>query len=215
MALSTEEGATRSCATDNGQRTTDNERLTGMRIALAQINTTVGDFAGNVDRILRFARRAVERQADLVVFHELALCGYPPRDLVEKPEFIRRTEAELERLAGLLPDIPTLVGYVRRSDAKQGKAVADAAALLHGKRMALDYAKILLAFYDVFDESRYFEPGNAPAVYKFGALNVGVTICEDIWNDKYFWERQLYARSGGRIRGGRRPNLAEHRLLPL
>ena len=165
-----------------------------MKIALAQINTTVGDFAGNVDRILRFARRAVERQADLVVFHELALCGYLPRDLVEKPEFIRRTEAELERLAGLLPDIPTLVGYVRRSDAKQGKAVADAAALLRGKRVALDYAKVLLAFYDVFDESRYFEPGKAPAVYKFGALNVGMTICEDIWNDKYFWERQLYAR---------------------
>lgn len=165
-----------------------------MRIALAQINTTVGDFAGNVDRIVKFARRAAERGADLVAFHELALCGYPPRDLVEKPEFVRRTEAELERLAGLLPDIPTVVGYVRRSQVKQGKAVSDAAALLHGKRVALDYSKILLAFYDVFDESRYFEPGTGPALYRLRSLNVGFTICEDVWNDKYFWEKQLYTR---------------------
>src|SRR5881396_3250023 len=90
-----------------------------MKIALAQINTTVGDFAGNVDRIVRFARCALEGRADLVIFPELALCGYPPRDLVEKPSFIARSEAELERLAQLLPDIPTLVGYVRRSHAEQ------------------------------------------------------------------------------------------------
>lgn len=85
-----------------------------MRIALAQINTTVGDFAGNVERIVKYARHGVERGADLVVFPELALCGYPPRDLVEKPEFVQRSEAELERLASLLPDVPVLVGYVRR-----------------------------------------------------------------------------------------------------
>ncbi|HZP03114.1 MAG TPA: NAD+ synthase [Terriglobia bacterium] len=165
-----------------------------MRIALAQINTIVGDFAGNVERILRYAGLARERQADLVIFPELALCGYPPRDLVEKPEFIARSERELTRLAGLLPDIPALVGYVRRSHTNQGKSVADAAALLCHDKVVLDYAKILLPFYDVFDESRYFEPGKGPAIYELAGHRLGVTVCEDVWNDKNFWKKQLYAR---------------------
>ena len=165
-----------------------------MKIALAQIDTTVGDFAGSVDKIVKYARCAKERGAELVVFPELALCGYPPRDLVEKPSFVDRCEAELRRLAGLLPDIPTLVGYVRSSHAQQGKAVSDAAALIVGGKVALDYTKILLPFYDVFDESRYFEPGNAPGLFELGACRVGVTVCEDAWNDKHFWKRQLYSR---------------------
>src|SRR3989441_1168061 len=165
-----------------------------MKIALAQINTTVGDFNGNVERIVRFARCARDRGADLVVFPELALCGYPPRDLVEKPSFIARSEAELDRLAQLLPDIRALVGYVRRSGAEQGKQASDAAALLYRGRRVLDYSKILLAFYDVFDESRYFEPGNSPALYEIEGWQLGVTICEDAWNDKNFWKKQLYTR---------------------
>ncbi len=165
-----------------------------MRIALAQINTAVGDFAGNADRIVQFARCAKDRQADLVVFPELALSGYPPRDLVEKPQFVERCERELERLAGLLPEIPALVGYVRRSHAEQGRAVADAAALLHGGKIVLDYVKMLLPFYDVFDESRYFEPGNSTALYSLAGYRLGVTICEDAWNDKHFWKTRFYAR---------------------
>jgi NAD+ synthase (glutamine-hydrolysing) len=165
-----------------------------MKIALAQINTTVGDFAGNAERIVKFARCALDRRADLVVFPELALCGYPPRDLVEKPSFIARSEAGLEHLAQALPDIPTLVGYVRRSQAQQGREVSDAAALLHRGKRVLDYSKVLLAFYDVFDESRYFEPGDSPALYEVAGWRLGVTICEDIWNDKRFWKKQLYAR---------------------
>ena len=165
-----------------------------MKIALAQTNTTVGDFNGNVERIVKFARCARDRGADLVVFPELALCGYPPRDLVEKPSFIARSEAELDRLAQLLPDIRALVGYVRRSGAEQGKQVSDAAALLHRGKRVLDYSKILLAFYDVFDESRYFEPGNSPALYEIAGWQLGVTICEDAWNDKNFWKKQLYTR---------------------
>jgi len=165
-----------------------------MKIALAQINTTVGDFPGNVERILRSARAAKERGADLVVFPELALCGYPPRDLVERPDFIRRSEEEMSRLAGLLPDVAALVGYVRRSKIDKGKAAADAAALVHGGRVVLDYAKMLLPFYDVFDESRYFEPGNATGVYEFRGTPVGITVCEDVWNDKHFWKKQLYTR---------------------
>ncbi len=165
-----------------------------MKIALAQINTTVGDFAGNVERIVKYAQCGRERGADLVVFPELALCGYPPRDLVEKPEFVRRSEAELERLAGLVPEIPVLVGYVRRSHAEQGKPAADAAALLRGGKAVLDYSKILLPFYDVFDESRYFEPGNQPGLYEFDSVRLAVTICEDVWNDKHFWKKRLYSR---------------------
>ncbi|MBZ5543887.1 MAG: NAD+ synthase [Acidobacteriia bacterium] len=165
-----------------------------MKIALAQINTTVGDFTGNVDRIVAFACRAAERGADLAIFPELALCGYPPRDLVEKPEFVERSEAELQRLAGLLPPIAALVGYVRRSRSTQGKPVADAAALLHGGKVVLDYVKILLPFYDVFDESRYFEPGSGPGLYQLRQTCLGITICEDVWNDKYFWKKQLYTR---------------------
>jgi NAD+ synthase (glutamine-hydrolysing) len=165
-----------------------------MRIALAQINTTVGDFAGNVERIVKYARRAAERGADLVVFPELALCGYPPRDLVEKSEFVERSERELVRLAGLLPDIPALVGYVRRSQAERGKSACDAAALLARGKVTLDYVKILLPFYDVFDESRYFEPGAALGLAELGGFRLGVTICEDTWNDKHFWKKQLYTR---------------------
>jgi NAD+ synthetase len=165
-----------------------------MKIALAQINPTVGDFVGNVGRIVEYAQRALERGADLVVFPELAVCGYPPRDLVERPAFIRKSEAELERLAGLLPPIAALVGYVRRSHAVQGKAVADAAALIKDGKVALDYTKILLPFYDVFDESRYFEPGQSIHLQELNGCKLGITICEDVWNDKHFWKKQLYAR---------------------
>jgi len=165
-----------------------------MKIALAQINPIVGDFAGNIERIVKYAQRARERGADLAVFPELALCGYPPRDLVERPGFIRKSEAELERLASLLPPLPTLVGYVRRSHAVQGKAVADAAALIVEGRVALDYTKILLPFYDVFDESRYFEPGQSIELKELMGFKLGITICEDVWNDKHFWKKQLYTR---------------------
>jgi NAD+ synthetase len=114
--------------------------------------------------------------------------------LVEKPGFIERSETELLRLARNLPPIPTLVGYVRRSRANQGKKVANAAAWLEGGKVVVDYAKILLPFYDVFDESRYFEPGSSVCVHEFGGFRVGITICEDTWNDKHFWANRLYTR---------------------
>jgi NAD+ synthase (glutamine-hydrolysing) len=165
-----------------------------MRIALAQINTTVGDFTGNGERIVRFAQRALDQHAELVVFPELALCGYPPRDLVERPDFIERSESELHRLAKTLPPIPAWVGSVRRSGARQGKQASDIAALLCHGRVETDYAKMLLPFYDVFDESRYFEPGHGPKTHLISGKRLGITVCEDIWNDKNFWKRQLYPR---------------------
>jgi NAD+ synthase (glutamine-hydrolysing) len=165
-----------------------------MKIALAQINTTVGDFEGNVAKILHCARIAVDRNSDLVVFPEMAVCGYPPRDLVERRDFIERSEAELSRLSHLLPDIPALIGYVRASHAQLGKPVCNAAALVYRGKVLLDYVKILLPFYDVFDESRYFEPGNAVGIFDLEGTRIGITICEDIWNDKNFWRKRLYPR---------------------
>ncbi len=165
-----------------------------MKIALAQINTTVGDYDGNVAKIADFAGRAKAAGADLAVFPELALCGYPPRDLVEKPEFVRRCESELERLASLLPPIPALVGYVRSSPNQTGRGVSDAAAWLCGGEVLASYNKVLLPFYDVFDESRYFEPGMGPLVYQYEDQSLGITICEDAWNDKNFWQNRLYVR---------------------
>ncbi len=178
-----------------------------MRIALAQINTTVGDFTGNVERIVQFAAQAERERASLVVFPELALCGYPPRDLVERLDFLERAESELQRLAQLLPPIPALVGSVRKSGTSQGKSAADVAALLRRGRIEADYVKRLLPFYDVFDESRYFEPGSGPLAYSLDGERLGITICEDAWNDKHFWKRQLYpvdpveetVKAGGRI----------------
>jgi NAD+ synthase (glutamine-hydrolysing) len=165
-----------------------------VKIALAQIDTTIGDFTGNVDLMIKRAECAHTRGADLVIFPELALCGYPPRDLVEKAGFVERSQSELLRLALSLPPIPALVGYVRRSRASQGKPVANAAAWLEGGKVVADYAKILLPFYDVFDESRYFEPGTSVLVHEFGGFRIGITICEDIWNDKHFWTKRLYTR---------------------
>ncbi len=164
-----------------------------MKIALAQINPTVGDFAGNSARILEFATRAAQRGADLVVFSELCLCGYLPLDLIERPDFIEQNERELACLAKQLP-IPSIVGYAARATGSTGKSAANAAALLAGGKIQFVQHKMLLPTYDVFDESRYFQPANAQQVFAFGGQNVGITICEDIWNDKTFWAKPLYER---------------------
>jgi len=165
-----------------------------VKIALAQVDTTIGDFAGNVSLMVKYAECAWQRGADLVVFPELALCGYPPRDWVENPAFIARSESELLRLAGLLPPIPALVGYVRRARVSEGRRVVNAAAWLEGGKVREDYAKILLPFYDVFDEARYFEPGPKVCVHEYGGYRLGITICEDVWNDKHFWTERRYTR---------------------
>jgi NAD+ synthase/NAD+ synthase (glutamine-hydrolysing) len=165
-----------------------------MKIALAQINTTVGDFNGNREKILGFARRAHDRGADLVLFPELAVCGYPPRDLVEKKHFVDRCEAELLCLAEALPPLAALIGSVRWSHAPQGKPVADSAVLIREGKIVAGYDKMLLPFYDVFDESRYFEPGKSIAVYELQNVRLGLTVCEDVWNDKNFWKQQRYTR---------------------
>ncbi len=164
-----------------------------MKIALAQINPTVGDFAGNVSRILRSCRQAAERGADLIVFSELCLCGYLPHVLIERPDFLDRNRVELERLAKQIP-LPAVVGYVGRARNPTGKRAANCAAFLSGGHVLFEQQKMLLPTYDVFDESRYFQPARQQSVFPFRGSRIGLTICEDIWNDKDFWGNPLYER---------------------
>ena len=164
-----------------------------MKIALAQLNPTVGDFAGNSAKILDFARRAHERGADLAVFSELSLCGYLPLDLIERPQFMERNERELAFLASALP-IPSIVGFAARAMGSTGKGAANAAALLANGAVQFVQHKMLLPTYDVFDESRYFQPARSQDVFLFAGQKLGITICEDIWNDKTFWAKPLYER---------------------
>ena len=164
-----------------------------MKIALAQFNPTVGDFAGNTARILALATKAKERGADLAVFSELCLCGYLPQDLLERPAFIERNKRELRALAAKLP-LPAIVGYAGKSTNGTGKAIANKAALLSGGKIVFEQSKMLLPTYDVFDESRYFQPATKQSVYEFGGEKLGITICEDVWNDKNFWAVRLYDR---------------------
>ncbi len=164
-----------------------------MKIALAQMNPTVGDFAGNVARILDFAQRARARGADLAVFSELCLCGYLPHDLIERPDFVERNHQELQRLAAESP-LPAVVGYVGHSRSETGKRAANCAALIADGRVVFEQRKMLLPTYDVFDESRYFQPAESQQLFSFCGRRIGLTICEDVWNDKNFWANRLYQR---------------------
>jgi NAD+ synthase/NAD+ synthase (glutamine-hydrolysing) len=167
-----------------------------MRIALGQINPTVGDLAGNAALMLLAAREAADRKADLIVFPELSITGYPPRDLVEKPSFISRSERAIEQLAEASLGLPlTLIaGYVGRSQKPTGKQATNSAAVIREGRILLRQTKILLPTYDVFDEARNFVPADAQSILQIETDNIALTICEDAWNDKQFWQHRLYKR---------------------
>jgi NAD+ synthase/NAD+ synthase (glutamine-hydrolysing) len=164
-----------------------------MKIALAQFNPTVGDFDGNSARILEIAREAKSRGADLAVFSELCVCGYPPQDLLERPAFIERNHTQLAKLAKCIP-MPSIVGYVGKAQDNTGKPVANTAALIADGGIIFEQRKMLLPTYDVFDESRYFQPAHSQSIIPLGAEQLGITICEDSWNDKNFWAQRLYER---------------------
>ena len=167
-----------------------------MRIALAQINNTVGDLDANAAKILEFAKQADEAGAHLVVFPELALSGYPPRDLVEKDSFLDRTDTALQKLAAdtAALKITLIVGYVSRSPEHSAIKAQNSAAVIANGRVVLKQTKMLLPNYDVFDEARYFEPGSSQELVTIAGHRVALAICEDAWNDKQFWERRRYSR---------------------
>jgi NAD+ synthetase len=166
-----------------------------VKIALAQINPTVGDFTGNLEKIVALSRRAASQGARLTVFSELALCGYPPADFLEKPSFLARCRAAVDQLAEATRDLPTavLAGVALAAKDESGKPAVNAAVLLDGGRILLEQHKRLLPFYDVFDEQRYFAPSQPQKVVELDGLRLAITICEDAWNDKNFWPRRLYA----------------------
>ena len=167
-----------------------------MKIALAQIDTTVGAFEANAARMLDRAADAAEKGADLVLFPELALCGYPPKDLLELGEFVDSCRAALEELstAPVFSRISALVGFPERHGGA-GAGLYNAVALLQGGRIAAVVRKCLLPTYDVFDEGRYFDPApeTGPLLEVAGA-RLGISICEDLWNDKQFWKLPRYLR---------------------
>src|SRR5947209_3194339 len=166
-----------------------------MLIAVAQVNPTVGDLASNVTKILDFALRAEAAGARLVLFPELSICGYPPRDLVQCNGFADDNCRALRQLARSLPKKMTaIVGHVARSRQVAGKPFVNMASVLQDGKIVYEQAKILLPTYDVFDEQRNFEPGGKPRVIRVNGLRVGITVCEDCWNDKNFWKRPLYRR---------------------
>jgi NAD+ synthase (glutamine-hydrolysing) len=147
-----------------------------LRIAMAQLNTTVGDFEGNLRKMLEALKRAKALGADLLTFPELAVCGYPPEDLLFKPRFIAENRRHLEKLVGASAGITIIAGF-----ADANEAIYNAAAVIHDGKLVDVYHKIFLPNYGVFDENRYFKPGDKCPVYTIAGVSVGVNICEDIW----------------------------------
>ncbi len=165
-----------------------------MKIALAQIDPTVGDFTGNLEKIVAASGRAAALGARLTVFSELAICGYPPADFLEKPSFLARCRSAVEELAAATGGMSTavLAGVALPATGDSGKPAVNAAVLLDGGRLLLEQHKRLLPFYDVFDEQRYFAPSRPQQVVELDGVRLAITICEDAWNDKNFWPRRLY-----------------------
>jgi NAD+ synthetase len=164
-----------------------------MKIGIAQINAVVGDFPGNAKRILAAYRECLEQGADLVVTPEMSLAGYPPRDLVFKSQFVPKCLQALDYLADEVKAVPLLVGYVDFHAGEIGKPYRNAVAWLESGKITERFFKTLLPTYDVFDERRYFEPGQAAEPFEWNGKKIGITICEDIWTEDYL-QRPMYDR---------------------
>jgi len=165
-----------------------------MIVGLLQLNPTVGDFAGNRAKLLDACEKAVASGAEFLLAPELFLCGYPPRDLLQRADFIAANLAALEETAKQIGAIPLCVGFVDKNPERPGRALRNAAAVLQNGKIVWRTHKCLLPTYDVFDEDRYFEPARTIAPFEFNGHKLGITICEDIWNDEDFWPERLYRR---------------------
>jgi NAD+ synthase (glutamine-hydrolysing) len=165
-----------------------------LKIGLLQLNSTIGDFAGNREKLLSAYAQAVARGAEFILAPELFLCGYPPRDLLLRDDFVAANLAALAETAGQIGAVPLGVGFVEKNPERPGRALSNAAAVLQNGKIIWRTAKSLLPTYDVFDEDRYFEPAKKVGPFTFNGRKLGLTICEDIWNDEDFWPERLYRR---------------------
>lgn len=167
-----------------------------MKIAIAQLNPVIGDLTGNAQKILEVAQQAATNGVRLLLTPELSLCGYPPRDLLLNPSFIKSMDSTLKKLAqDLPPNLAVLVGtVVKNKDAHVtgSKTLFNSIAFLEAGKIKQYFHKRLLPTYDVFDENRYFEPGLQANYFALDDVNIGVTICEDLWNDEEFWGKRHY-----------------------
>jgi NAD+ synthase (glutamine-hydrolysing) len=163
-----------------------------VKIALGQINPTIGDFTGNSKKIIESSRQALALGAEMILFPELAVCGYPPRDLLEKPAFVERNQQVVHEIAQAVPELTIICGFVSPAKVETGKSVMNSAAVLRHGAVQFVQSKMLLPTYDVFDESRYFDPAESQKLLPLGGKEFALTICEDAWNDKHFWHRRLY-----------------------
>ncbi len=163
-----------------------------MKIALGQVNPTVGDFSGNASKIIGFSHRAQQAGAGLILFPELSICGYPPRDLVERSSFVARNRESAEHIAAQTRGIAVICGLVTPAQSDAGKSVMNSAALLMDGKIVFIQSKMLLPTYNVFDEMRNFAPAKSQELFSFCGNRMALTICEDAWNDKQFWQKRLY-----------------------
>jgi NAD+ synthetase len=164
-----------------------------MRIAVAQINPVIGDFECNLKRIMHFGEEAKKHRCDLVVFSELVLSGYPPRDFLENDDFVNTNFEYLDRLVNSIEGIGIVCGYVDRNPTGAGKPLYNSAVLIENGEILHRVHKRLLPTYDVFDESRYFEPGQGCSTFVYKGKKLGLTICEDAWSDRDIFKRKAYA----------------------
>ncbi len=163
-----------------------------MRLGLAQLNSTVGDLAGNRRLILDAYAALVAQGAELVIFPELIVCGYPPRDLLFKRRFVPDVEESLRTIAAAIGEVPAIIGTVETNNSGSGRPFFNAAAFCHRGAVSATARKCLLPTYDVFDEDRYFEPAPQPTVVVHAGRRIGITICEDIWTHPMINTRRLY-----------------------
>ncbi|MFO8084439.1 MAG: NAD+ synthase [Desulfobacterales bacterium] len=163
-----------------------------MKIAIAQLNPVIGDFDYNKDKIIQYAEKAIKKSCDLVIFTELILSGYPPRDLLEKKDFVDAYQYYLDILVKKIRGIGVVCGLVKPNPEPEGNSWLNTAVLFEDGKIIHECSKRLLPTYDIFDETRYFEPGHKAETFFYKGRNIGLTICEDIWNDKDFFKRRIY-----------------------
>ena len=168
--------------------------LAPLKIGLLQLNSTIGAFAANRQKLVAGYEKARALGAELVVAPELFLCGYPPRDLLLRADFVQASLAALAETAKSIGLIPLCVGCVSENSERPGRALRNSAAILQNGKIIWHTHKSLLPTYDVFDEDRYFEPAKNATLFEFNGRKLGITLCEDIWNDEDFWPERLYRR---------------------